>query len=78
MKQLILPVFAIASLIAGPLMAQSAVESGMAGHHGSSAPTMQGSSVGCMDKMAGLAQHMEDRMASMRSKLKITDEQMPQ
>jgi hypothetical protein len=52
MKQAILPVFAIATLIAGPLMAQGAVESGMAGHHGSSAPTMQGGSVGCMEKMS--------------------------
>jgi LTXXQ motif family protein len=78
MKQLILPVFAIATLIAGPLMGQSAAESGMVGHRGSSAPTKQGGSGGCMEKMSGMAQHMEGRMASMRTKLKITDEQMPQ
>ena len=78
MKQLILPVFAIATLIAGPLITQSAAESGMAGHPGSSAPTKQGGSGGCMEKMSGMAQHMEGRMASMRTKLKITDEQMPQ
>ena len=78
MKQIFLPVFAIATLIAGPLMAQRAVESGMVGHHGSSAPTMQGGSVSCMEKMSGMAQHMEGRLASMRTKLKITDEQMPQ
>ena len=78
MKQIILPVFAIATLIAGPLMAQSAVEPRMMGHHGSSAPMMHGGSVGCMEKMSGMAQHVEDRLASMRTKLKITDEQMPQ
>ncbi len=77
MKQIILPVFAIATLIAGPLMAQSAVEPGMVGH-GSSAPRARGGSLGCMEKMSGMAQHMEGRMASMRTKLKITDEQMPQ
>jgi prophage DNA circulation protein len=59
-------------------MAQSAVESGMVGHNGSSAPSMRGGSVSCMEKMSGMAQHMEGRMASMRTKLKITDEQMPQ
>jgi hypothetical protein len=78
MKQTILPIFAIATLIAGPLMAQSAVESGVAGHHGSSAPTTQGGSVGCMEKMSGMAQHVDSRLTSMRTKLKITDEQMPQ
>ena len=78
MKQIFLPVFAIATLIAGPLMAQRAVESGMVGHHGSSAPAMQGGSVSCMEKMSGMAQHMEGRLASMLTKLKITDEQMPQ
>ena len=78
MKQIIVPVFAIATLIAGPLMAQSAVESGRNGRHGSPAPTTQGGSLGCMEKMSGMAPHVEDRMASMRSKLKITDEQMPQ
>jgi hypothetical protein len=31
-----------------------------------------------MGKISGMARHMEDRMASMRTKLKITDEQMPQ
>ena len=41
MKHFVLPVFAMASLIAGPLMAQSAVEPGMVGHHGSSMPMMQ-------------------------------------
>jgi hypothetical protein len=78
MKQIILPVVAIAALIAGPLMAQSAVESGMAGRHGSSAPTKQGGSGGCMEKMSGMADHMDSRLASMRTKFKITDEQMPQ
>ena len=78
MKQIFLPVFAIATLIAGPLMAQSALESGMMGHHGSSGPMMRGGSLGCMEKMPGMAQHMEGRLASMRTKLKITDEQMPQ
>ncbi len=78
MKQIILPVFAIATLIAGPLMAQSAVELGRIGRHGSPAPTTQGGSLGCMEKMSGMAPHMEDRIASMRTKLKITDEQMPQ
>jgi protein CpxP len=78
MKQIILPVFAIATLIAGPLMAQSAVESRTAARHGSSAPTTLGGSGGCMEKMSGMAQHMDSRLASMRTKLKITDEQMPQ
>jgi LTXXQ motif family protein len=78
MKQTILPAVAIATLIAGPLMAQSAVDSGIVGHHRSSAATTQGGSVGCMEKMSGMAQHMEGRLASMRTKLKITDEQMPQ
>jgi hypothetical protein len=79
MKQIILPVFAIATLMAGPLMAQSAVESGMGGQHRSSAtPTMQGGASGCMEKMSGMAQNMEGRLASMRTKLKITDEQKPQ
>ena len=78
MKQIILPVFAIATLIAGPLMAQSAVEPGMVGHHGSSAPMARGGSLGCMEKMSDMAQHLEGRMASVRTKLKLTDEQMPQ
>ena len=59
MKQIILPVFAIATLIAGPLMAQSRCGIGDGGHHGSSAPTTQGGSVGCMEKMSGMAQHVE-------------------
>ena len=78
MKQIILPVFAIATLIAGPLMAQSAVEPGIVGHHGSSAPMARGGSRGCMEKMSDMAQHLEGRMASVRTKLKLTDEQMPQ
>lgn len=78
MKKIILPVFAITTLIAGPLMAQSPVESGIVGHHGSSTPMMRGGSLGCMEKMTGMAQHMEGRIAFMRTKLKITDEQMPQ
>jgi hypothetical protein len=78
MKQITLPIFAIATLIAGPLMAQSVVESGMVGHHGSSAPIARGGSFGCIDKLPDMAQHVEGRIASMRTKLKIRDEQMPQ
>ncbi len=78
MKQSILPIFAIATMIAGPLMAQSTAELGKAAHHGSSAPTAREGSVSCMEKMSGMANHTEDRIASMRSKLKITEAQMPQ
>jgi hypothetical protein len=73
MKQIILPVFAIATLIAGPLLAQ-----GVVGHHASPAPIARGGSLGCMEKMPDMAQHVEGRIASMRTKLKIRDEQMPQ
>jgi hypothetical protein len=77
MKQIILPAFAIATLIAGPTMAQSPAEPGMMGRHGSSSPMMRSGSLGCMDKMASRAQHTEGRIAFMRTKLNITDEQMP-
>ena len=78
MKQIILPVFAITTLLAGPVMAQSPAEPGMMGHHGSSTPMMRGGSLSCMDKMTSRAdQHIEGRIAFMRTKLKITDEQMP-
>jgi hypothetical protein len=78
MKWIMLPVFAITTLIVGPVMAQSSSEPGMMGRHGSSMPMMQSGSVGCMQKMAGRAQHVEGRIAFMRTKLKITDHQMPQ
>jgi LTXXQ motif family protein len=78
MKQIISPVFAITVLIAGPLMAQSRVEPGMIRPPGSSTPMTRGGSLGCMEKMTDMAQHVEGRIASMQAKLKITDKQMPQ
>lgn len=78
MKRMILPVFAVATLIAGPVMAQSVVKPGMVGHHVSSTPTTRGGSVGCMEQMSDMAQHVDGRIALMRTKLKITDKQMPQ
>ncbi len=78
MKHFILPVFAITTLITGPLMAQSPMRPGMMGHDGSSMPMMQGGSHGCMEPMTGTAQHVEARIASMRTELKVTDKQLPQ
>jgi hypothetical protein len=68
MKQITLPVFAIATLIAGPLMAQSVVQQGVVGDHGSSASIAQGGSPGCMEKMSDSAQTLESRMASIQAK----------
>ena len=41
-------------------------------------PMMQGGSQGCMEPMTGMAQHVEGRIAFLRTELKITDDQSPQ
>lgn len=77
MKHFVLPVFAIAPLMAGPLMAQTPARPGMMGQDGSM-PMMQGDSQGCMGRMMGMAQHAEGRIAFLRTELKITDDQSAQ
>jgi LTXXQ motif family protein len=74
----VLPVFAIATLMAGPLMAQTPAQPGMMGHDESSMPMMHGGSQGCMGRMMGMAQHVEGRIAFLRTELKITDDQSAQ
>ena len=78
MKHFVLPVFAIATLMAGPLMAQTPAQPGMMGQDGSSMPMMQGGSQGCMGRMMGMVQHVEGRIAFLRTELKITDDQSAQ
>jgi LTXXQ motif family protein len=78
MKHIVLPVFAITTLMAGPLMAQTPAQPGMMGPDGSSMPMMQGGSHGGMGRMMGMAQHVEGRIAFLRTELKITDDQAPQ
>ena len=78
MKQIFLTVFAITTLMAGPLMAQSPAQPGTMGQDGSSMPMMRGGSQGGMGRMMGMAQHVEGRIAFLRTELKITDDQSPQ
>jgi hypothetical protein len=78
MKHIVLSVFAITTLMAGPLMAQSPAQPGTMGQDGSSMPMMQGGSQGCIKPMTGMAQHVKGRIAFMRTELKITGEQLPQ
>lgn len=78
MKQIFLIVFAITTLMAGPLMAQSPAQPGTMGQGGSFMPMMQGGSQGGMGRMMGMAQHVEGRIAFLRTELKIIDDQSPQ
>jgi hypothetical protein len=74
MKHFVLPVFATTILLAGPLMAQTPAQSGMmGGQDGPSMPMMHG-----MGAMMGMAQHVEGRIAFLRTELKITDDQSAQ
>jgi len=76
MKHITLPVFAITSLMASPLMAQSPAQQGMMRQDGSAMPMMHGPMMG-MGHMMGMAQHVEGRIAFLRAELKITDAQLP-
>jgi hypothetical protein len=78
MKQIFLTVFAITTLMAGPLEAQRPAQPGTMGQDGSSLPMMQGGSPGGMGRMMGMAQHVEGRIAFLRTELKITDNQSSQ
>jgi hypothetical protein len=78
MKHFVLPVFAVTTLMAGSLMAQTPAQPGMMGQDGSSMPMMHSGSQGGMGSMMGMAQHVEGRIAFLRTELKITDGQLPQ
>ena len=81
MKHFVLPVFAITTLLASPLMAQTPAQPGMMGRDGSSMSMMHSGSqggMGSMMGMMGMAQHVEGRIAFLRTELKITDGQLPQ
>jgi LTXXQ motif family protein len=74
----LLPIFATTILTAGPLMAQTPTQTGMMGQDGPSMPMMHDGAPGGMGATMGMAQHVEGRIAFLRTELKITDGQLPQ
>jgi hypothetical protein len=77
-KHFVLPIFAATTLMAGSLMAQTPAQPGMMGQDGSSMPMMHRGSQGGIGSMMGMAQHVEGRIAFLRTELKITDDQLVQ
>ena len=84
-KYIVLAVFAVTTLTTGPLMAQGSAQPGTMGQ-GPPMPMTQGGSAAMMGDMAhngmgrmmGMAQHVEGRIAFLRTELKITDGQLQQ